>query len=238
MAELYERSRPGYPDDLVSWLVEQLRLGPGKTVADVGAGTGKLTRLLVPTGARVIAVEPLPEMRAELERAVDGVEIVAGRAEELPFDDGSLDAVTAAAAFHWFEPAQAYPELRRVLRPEGSLAIVGNGRDFSDPLQVALQELLAPYLPPREDLPKWPDDLVDSGLFVLAAEFDGTHEQLLDADGLADRMATVSFVARVPEPERRELLARVRDLGAAQPTELFAFRYRSEAYVFHRRDAV
>lgn len=99
MAEAYERRRPSYDPELVAWVAERLRLGPGATVVDVAAGTGKLTRQLVPTGARVLAVEPLEEMREQLCAAVPGVDAFAGSAEALPLPDGSADAVAVAAAF-------------------------------------------------------------------------------------------------------------------------------------------
>ena len=93
VAESYERRRPGYPPELVSWVADRLGIGPGATVADVAAGTGKLTRELVQTGARVIAVEPLAEMREQLEDVLPGVDARAGTAEELPLESGSVDAI-------------------------------------------------------------------------------------------------------------------------------------------------
>ena len=86
-AEVYERARPGYPDEAVAWVAERLGIGPGRDVLDLAAGTGKLTRQLVPLGARIVAVEPIDAMRAELERAVPGVEALAGTAEAIPLAD-------------------------------------------------------------------------------------------------------------------------------------------------------
>ena len=112
---------------------------------DLAAGTGKLTRQLVPLGARVVAVEPIDAMRAELERAVPGVEALAGTAEAIPLAEQSVDAVTCAQAFHWFRPDQAVREIRRVLRPGGGLALLWNGRDLDDPKHERVDELLAPH---------------------------------------------------------------------------------------------
>ncbi len=96
-ADVYERARPSYPPAAVAWIAERAGLGPGRTVVlDVGAGTGKLTRLLVPTGARVIAVEPLAEMRAKLEEVVPGVVALEGTAEDLPLGSGAVDLITCA----------------------------------------------------------------------------------------------------------------------------------------------
>src|SRR5579885_2647743 len=156
-ADVYERARPSYPQAAVDWLVARAGLGPGRTVVDVGAGTGKLTRLLVPTGARVVAVEPLPEMRA----LIEGAEVLEGTAEELPLDDASADVITVAQAFHWFDHDRALPELHRVLRPVGVLALFWNMRDLDHPLQRGVEDLLTPVrdglVPQREG--RWREPL-------------------------------------------------------------------------------
>ena len=131
-AEVYERARPGYPDEAVAWVAERLGIGPGRDVLDLAAGTGKLTRQLVPLGACIVAVEPIDAMRAQLERVVPGVEAVAGTAEAIPLPDASVDAVTCAQAAHWFRADEAAREIRRVLRPGGGLALLWNVRDLDD----------------------------------------------------------------------------------------------------------
>src|SRR2546421_8267168 len=117
-ADVYERARPSYPEEAVAWMAERTGLVAGRTVVDVGAGTGKLTRLLPATGARVIAIEPVAEMRAKL----DGIDALDGTAEDLPLSNGCADVVTVAQALHWFDLDRALPELHRVLRPDGYLA--------------------------------------------------------------------------------------------------------------------
>src|SRR3954454_13116307 len=113
----YERVRPSYPGSAVAWLVGT----EPQRVLDLGAGTGKLTRVIVALGHDVVAVEPLPEMRAELSAALPTVETHAGSAEAIPLADASVDAVVVGQAFHWFDQARAVPELARVLRPGGVL---------------------------------------------------------------------------------------------------------------------
>ena len=122
-------------------IVERLDLRPGRTVLELGAGTGKLTTRLVPTGARIVALEPVPGMRTKLAAALGGapgVEIVDGTAEAIPLPAGSVDAVVAAQAFHWFDAIRALSEIHRVLRPGGRFVLAWNRRDESVPWVKAL----------------------------------------------------------------------------------------------------
>lgn len=235
-AELYERARPSYPAEAVAWLGGRCGLGPGRTVVDVGAGTGKLTRLLPASGARVIAVEPIEEMRALI--CVDedtGVEVLDGTAEALPLADGSADAIVAAQAFHWFDQARALPELHRVLTAEGRLGLIWNSRDLDDPLQKALEELLRPRRRRATDQQggAWRPPLEASPLFGRIEEASFPFAQSFTADDLCARVGSTSFVAAATPHERDELLARVRSLtvGLEEP---FPFRYRTEVYVVPR----
>src|SRR5712691_7695878 len=166
-ADVYERGRPDYPAAAVERIVDRLGLRPGTTVLDLAAGTGKLTRLLVPSGANIVAVEPLHEMRAELERRVPRVATMTGTAERIPLTDRYVDAVTVASAFHWFHEEQALREIHRVLKPGGGVALLWNAADERDPLQHALYEIIGPL---RGDTPSrrqrnWRSVLNGSGLF-------------------------------------------------------------------------
>jgi SAM-dependent methyltransferase len=230
-AEIYERARPSYPQEAIDWLVAQTGLGPGRTVVDLGAGTGKLTRLLLPTGARVVAVEPIPEMRAHIE----GAEVLDGTAEAIPLPDESVDLVTVAQAFHWFDHDRALPELHRVLREGGSLTLVWNMRDLDDPVQRGVEELLEPL---RTDVPGQVagarrEPLARSGLFGAARVGEFGYEQRFTTDDLCDRVASTSFVAALPAVQREELLVRIRALthGLVEP---FAFPYKTEVHVIPR----
>ena len=133
-ADAYERGRPSYPDEAIAFTVEMLGLDAAATVVDLGAGTGKLTRLLVPSGARVVAVEPVEGMRRKLvELAAGAVRVLDGTAEAIPLPNGSADAVVVGQAFHWFAGAPALREIHRVLCPDGRLALLWNVRDESEP---------------------------------------------------------------------------------------------------------
>jgi ubiquinone/menaquinone biosynthesis C-methylase UbiE len=231
-AEIYERARPSYPAEAVEWIAERTGLDHGRTVVDVGAGTGKLTRLLVGTHARVIAVEPLEQMRAVLLVQVPGVEVLAGTAEALPLPDASVDVVTAAQAFHWFAHEAALRELYRVLKPGGFLVLVWNSRDLADPLQRALEDVLAPE---RKEVVAqiegtWRAPLAASRLFGPLEERSFRYEQHLTVAGLRERVSSTSFVAAMQPHEREALLARVEALTAGLE-EPFPFRYLTEIYL-------
>src|SRR4051794_3210517 len=126
-AEEYEATRPSYPDEVL----DLLPVAADAAVLDLGAGTGKLTRVLARRYARVIAVEPLDGMRGILQRVVPDVQALPGSAEAIPLADGSVDAVFAAQAFHWFDHDVAMPEIGRVLRPGGVFCAVWNSFDES-----------------------------------------------------------------------------------------------------------
>jgi SAM-dependent methyltransferase len=230
-ADVYERARPSYPEEAVAWMVERTGLAAGQTVVDVGAGTGKLTRLLPASGARVVAVEPVAEMRAKL----DGFEAVDGTAEALPLADASADVITAAQALHWFDLDRALPEFHRVLRPGGFLALFWNSRDLDDPIQSGVEELLRPLRTsvPAQQEGRWREPLVGSALFGAAEERSFRFEQQFTVDGLCDRVASTSVVAVLPPVDREELMVRIRALthGLAEP---FAFPYKTEVYVIPR----
>ena len=215
MAESYEHARPDYPADGVAWLSERLGLGPGRTVVDLAAGTGKLTRMLVPSGAAVIAVEPVDSMRDQLERAVPGVRALSGWAEHVPLLDASADAVTVAQAFHWFASGEALDEITRVLRPGGGLGLIWNVRDESDDLQRRISELVEPLRGDEQTHvgEGWRSVVEGHPRFSPIEEATFSHDQVLDAYGLAERVRSISLVAVLPPERQEDVLERVRELA-------------------------
>ena len=235
-AAAYERGRPGYPHEAIEWLRQELELGPGRTVVDVGAGTGKLTRELVGSGATVVAVEPVPGMRSVLEQAVPGVQALDGTAEALPVGDQAVHAIVVAQAFHWFDGPAAVAEFHRALGPGGRLAVIWNRRLREQPLHRAISAIIDPYrghAPTHYD-DGWSEAIVSAGLFAPAGEVEVPFEQDFDADGLVDRVASISYIGALPEAERARVLERVRALApdAGQPLRL---GYTTEAYAYERR---
>jgi SAM-dependent methyltransferase len=225
--DAYERARPDYPPEAIAWLAQELDLRPGRVVVDLAAGSGKLTRPLAALGCEVIAVEPVDEMRAAIGPAARALD---GTAEAIPLSDDSADAVTVGQAFHWFDGPAALAEIERVLRPGGALALVWNRRPVeSSPLHAAITELMAPY---RGDAPShgsgaWRDAFAGRELIERHFEFG----QRLDADGLADRVGSTSFVAALDAAEREPLLERVRALAPDGPVDV---PYECEIHLWRR----
>jgi SAM-dependent methyltransferase len=231
-ADDYERARPSYPAPMVDRLAELAALGPGGRVLDLAAGTGKLTRLLVPSGADVVALEPVEAMRQKLLDVVPGVEVLDGTAEAIPLPDSSLDAVTVAQAFHWFDAPRSLAEMHRVLRPDGVLFLIWNVRDESVDWVGQFSRLLVersggrPYVsyhPGRassagEAMAGDHITLVDaSGLFGPVSRESFPNPQEVTRDDVVARAASTSFVSALPDDRREALLEEVRELLADHP---------------------
>jgi len=202
VADSYERGRPGYPDEAVRWLVGDEPCD----VVDLGAGTGKLTRSLVALGHRVTAIEPLPEMLELLPAAAPGASAILGNAEVIPLPDAYADAVTAAQAFHWFDHALALPEIARVLRPHGRLALVWNVRDDREPWVAKLSATIGSESVGRGAAE---EPIEESGLFGPLEKTTFSLVQRLDRATLRDLVASRSYCVAKPAAERDKTLAEV-----------------------------
>jgi SAM-dependent methyltransferase len=214
-ALVYERGRPGYPEPMVDWALAPVRDRPGLRALDLGAGTGKLTAQLVARGVDTVAVEPAEGMRRRLARGVRAATVLAGSAERVPLPDASVDLVTVAQAFHWFDPAPALAEIARVLRPAGVLAIFYNSRDDAVAWVRALSDIVGEVedhasLRPRKDPELGP-------AFGPVEVSEMPHEQELDAAGLVDLVGSRSYVIRMEPAERAALLDRVVRLTREHP---------------------
>jgi ubiquinone/menaquinone biosynthesis C-methylase UbiE len=225
-AASYELARPGYPDEAVATLAEALSIGAGTHVCDLAAGTGKFTRRLAQLGASVVAVEPVDGMRSQLRLVLPDAEVVEGTAEQIPLPDSSVDVVTVAQAFHWFDAPAALEEIARVLRPGGGLAVLWNERDESTAWVAEMSRLIRWHerTVSRYQHTDWAAVVGASGLYEPLSEEVVPWDQEITRDLLAERVRSISYIAVMPEPERERLASEVVAL-VARRAEPFALPY-------------
>jgi ubiquinone/menaquinone biosynthesis C-methylase UbiE len=241
-AEVYEQARPSYPPEAVAWLAEHLRIGPDARVADVAAGTGKLTRLLSPLGAMLVGVEPVAGMRAGFVAMCPDVPLVASTAEQLPLARGTLDAITVAQGFHWFDAPVALTEFARVLVSGGRLGLIWNARDRSNDLVDRLWSIMdrVEKRAPWRMHERWSDSALEQHAeFTDLVEATFHHEQLLTRDQVVARFRSVSHIAVLPLDAQEQVLDEIRGVLATHPLaavqDRVAIPYRVDAYWCERR---
>ena len=197
--EDYVRYRPGYPADLVPRLLEETGLGAGAVVADVGSGTGIFTHFLLQQDLRVYAIEPNAPMREAAQALLDDnrkFSSIAAPAEATGLASNSLDLLTAAQAFHWFNNDAAKAEFRRILKPAGQLALVWNRRKLSQPFQKAYDAILREFAPEYGKVNHMNlDDSEIAGFFapdeMRVLQFD--YSQRFDFSSLLGRLKSSSY---------------------------------------------
>jgi SAM-dependent methyltransferase len=219
VADVYDRGRPGYPPEAVSIAARELELVAGDRVADLGAGTGKLTAVLAARGLDVAAVEPLDGMRDRLRATLPAVEAVAATAERLPFADGSLAACFSADAFHWFEPDATAAELHRVLRPRGGVALLWHLPGWESDAPAWWLELVGVLNSARPSHPGFAgeqgrDGFARHGGFAPFSHHTVRSHFATDREGALAYVQSISYVAGHPERERvlDEVRAILRDV--------------------------
>ena len=244
-ADDYERGRPGYPRAAIERLVDECGVDELATVVDLGAGTGKFTRLLFEHTPTVIAVEPVAAMRAAYARNFPGAPILDGTAEDVPgVLEQSVDVVTVAQAFHWFDAPAALDEISRLLRPGGWLALIWNTRDVRVPWLAeinALMDRLAGDAPRfRSTDRSWQRPIVRHPAFGELAE--AAFENLVpgvDLETMRARVASTSYVSALPDDERSAVLVEVERIVREGPMRdegpTFTDRYVTELHWCQRR---
>jgi len=239
-AVTYAQGRPDYPRQLTGWLADTLRISAQSSVIDLGAGTGKFTRLLSALAPTLIAVESVAAMGAQLTRLMPDVRLLNGTAESIPLPAASADAVVCAQAFHWFSTEAALAEIHRVLKPDGRLGLVWNVRDESVDWVAAITDIITPYEgdTPRFHTGRWRDAF--SGKYFSQPEvtcFPYSHVGS-PQEVIMDRFLSVSFIAALDDEPKARVTAQLQALIGTHPAlkgrDTVAFPYQTQAYVCHR----
>ncbi|MDH0301950.1 MULTISPECIES: class I SAM-dependent methyltransferase [unclassified Pseudomonas] len=236
----YEQGRPDYPAALQGWLRDTLGIGPGTAVLDLGAGTGKFTRLLEPLAPRLTAVEPVAAMRERFSEGLPEVPVLEGTAQRIPVADASQQVLVCAQAFHWFADAEALAEMHRVLAPGGRLGLIWNVRDETVDWVARITDIITPYEgdTPRFHTGRW-REAFDGRWFsapqltTLPHAHEGSPRTVI-----LERLRSVSFIAALPAAEQDRVMDQLQALIDNHPDlkgrDRIAFPYRTQAYVCQR----
>ncbi|HDS1220690.1 class I SAM-dependent methyltransferase [Stenotrophomonas sp. TWI143] len=235
----YVRYRPDYPPALMEWLHGPMGVGHDARVADIGAGTGISSRLFLDTGHPVVAVEPNAAMRAAAEgwlAAYPLFQAVDGRAEATGLAEHSVDLVSAAQAFHWFDTDAVRVEWQRILRPGGLALIYWNSRLLdASPFLVGYEQLLLDYGTDYSAVAeRYQDDATMQAWFGagLRGQVELPNVQHLDLDALRGRLLSSSYAPQPGHPRHAPMLAALQDLFAAHAVNgQVAFEYRTRAFL-------
>jgi SAM-dependent methyltransferase len=232
----YERTRPTYAVDAVLAALRLAGVAGVGDIADLAAGTGKLTRVLVPHARSIVAIEPSPAMRAAFQQAVPGVEVLDGRAESIPLADASVDLVTVGEAFHWFRPVPALSEIARVLRPGGALVVANNEwRMDSAPWLSQVHTSVGSRRRVRAPGRHWRRALEGSERFEPPCEAAKPHDQELTPAAFIDLSRSLSRVNALPPREREAYLAGLRVLVDELAPRPLVVPFRTRAVAARRR---
>lgn len=227
----YEAGRPGYPGEAVAAIFEFA--GEVDLIVDLGAGTGKLTRRLVDFDATVVAVDPVSAMTRLIPDAAPAAHVVTGVAEALPFADAGVDCVTVGQAAHWFDGDRAWPELARVIRPRGALAILANIRlrevEWVDALWSLMDE--AERDAPWTQTGRTP--LSTPHGFEAPVTYQFRHNVGMTEDSVIARLSSVSHIAMLDDARRAGFEGRAREIvrSVSGPLEI---EHRTDVSLFRR----
>ena len=233
----YVKYRPGYPVALLHFLAQQYGLTPASVIADVGSGTGLLSKLFLEHGNPVYGVEPNEAMRLAGEQflaAYSRFTSVAATAEATTLPDGAMDFVTAGQAFHWFDPAPTQQEFRRILRPQGHIALVWNTRHPDSSFMQAYDELMERWSPRYREVRQDNDKDGDIGRFLSEQMEKVTFDNptWLDLEGLRGRALSSSYAPLPDHPNHAPLMAGLDDLFARyQENGQVTFLYQTELFI-------
>ena len=232
----YERGRPEYPAEALEHFISFLGIGPQSHVLDLGAGTGKFTRLLVPTMATLAAVEPVEAMRKKFASILPDIQILSGTAESIPAVNSSFDVVVVAQAFHWFEGDSTLKEIHRVLKSNGNLGLIWNVRDESFDWVLELTKILNNHSAsvPRYGTNEWKKVFYRNPAFTQLEKRSFSHKQKGTIETVIDLVQSRSYIGALHNEDREIVLHQVRELLERHPKtkgkDEIEIPYRTDVY--------
>ncbi len=234
----YRKYRPGYPPEIIPYLVENAGLTPQSVIADIGAGTGLLTQLFLEHGNPVYAVEPNQAMRAVADELLNGYahyHSVDASAENTSLPDHSVDMITAAQAFHWFDHQATQLEFQRVLKPGGMVVLIWNTRDTASPIVAAYNEVVQTFSPEYKRVVHTNQASLDIIADFFAPHSIQTHtlsySQSFDYPALRGRLLSSSYALPEEHQDHPAMLAALKQaFDQYQQDGLVEFKYKSELF--------
>ena len=240
-AQLYQQVRPNYPQELVAWLKEELRLSEHSSAVDLGAGTGKFLPYLKQVTTNIIAIEPVSEMLEQLKIVHPEVQTVQAKSEQIPLNPQSIDAVLCAQAFHWFANIETLQQIHQTLKPNGHLGLIWNQRDESVDWVKALADLLVPLEgdTPRYHSGQWKLAFQHQSLFKLSSEKKLSQMQRGTVENVVSkRLLSTSFIAMMSNEQQQRLKQQFENLvfeyTGKRPQDEIDFPYVTYAYHFNK----
>lgn len=236
-AELYQQVRPNYPQEIIEWLSQELRIHTHSVAIDLGAGTGKFLAYLKQATQQIIAVEPIPAMLEQLKLVYPEVKTLQASSHQIPLKNQSVDAILCAQSFHWFADLETLQEMHRLLKPNSPLGLVWNQRDISVDWVKALADFIAPFEAdtPRFHSGQWQNIFENQNLFQFQSlnKFSqlqsGTVEQVV-----SKRLLSTSFIAAMPKEQQLQMKHAFEDIvknyTGLSATDLIDFPYITYAY--------
>ncbi|WP_180112298.1 class I SAM-dependent methyltransferase [Acinetobacter sp. YH12131] len=240
-ASLYQQVRPSYPQEVDTFLQDQLKVLPNSHIVDLGSGTGKFLPHLLKLTTQLTAVEPIASMLTELRQLYPQVATVQARSEQLPLPAQCADLVSCAQSFHWFANLQSLKEIHRILKPQAHLLLIWNQRDISVNWVNALAEMILPFEgdTPRFHNQDWRQVFADTDLFQLCHEqqFHHTHVGTVE-QVVSKRLLSTSFIAAMPAAQQQQLKTQFEQL-VLEYTGLYAqdtieFPYCTHVFIYQK----
>lgn len=219
-SDAYESGRPDYPVEAIDFLVKQFDIKPSSQMVDLAAGTGKFTKYLFPFNNHVIAIEPVERMRQKFSSLYPAMQVLNGSAEYIPVVTESIDVVTVAQGFHWFNGEKALSEIRRVLKPKGKLGLIWNVRDESVSWVRELSQIIDPYegSTPRYTSMIWKEAFDDTPYFSPLRHSVFTYTHISTIETILDRVNSISFISALPEQDKKYVATQVKKLIENHPS--------------------